>query len=337
MPATTILALLALLGLAATLTQEPAPPPAHSDLVVNVRDVDINALVRDPDGKLVTGLTRDDFTLKQDDVEIPIHYFNGDHDLPLTLGLMVDTSGSQRDNIPDEVHSSEIFLRSMLTRDVDTAFVVRFDSDVTLLSAATANVDHLRAALGHLTDKHPPRAPQPGERRPPGTLLYDAIAATAQQVASKAPGRRALIILTDGIDHGSNIWLQMAIAQSQQADTTVYVILYPNIETYYIKQRIADFQKYMAEHHPDSKMPVPFDLPSDAMQSLAQKTGGRVFLVKKKQSIESVYTEISQELRSQYRIGYVPPSARSGSYHSIQLTPHDAKLRVQARTGYYAP
>jgi VWFA-related protein len=319
--------------------QDAPPPPIDQQTIlqVNVRDVDINALVRDPSGKLLVDLTRDDFQITEDGKPYPIRYFNNDHDLPLALGLMVDTSASQLANIPDEIRSSEVFLSSMLTRPVDTAFLVRFDTEVTLLSPATSDVSKLRTALNLLTHPHAPRPMEPGKTRRPGTLLYDAIAATSQQVAARAPGRRALIILTDGMDNGSNIWLAVAIAQAQRANTAVYVILYSSPEADSIKQRRAKLQANMAMRHPGVILPFPIDVPTEAMQTLAHDTGGRVFPVKKGQSIENIYSEISTELRSQYRIGYVPPPSASGVYHVIRLIPRDPSLVVQTRTRYITP
>jgi len=312
---------LVLLPATAACTQQPAdtpPPPPNADnvLSVQVRVVAVTALVRDSKNQLVNTLNKEDFTLLEDKKPQTLRYFNRDNDLPLMIGLMVDTSGSETPFFDEEAKASGIFLRSMLTRPEDKAFVVRFDTDVLQLQKVTSELPRLEHALTLLQLQHDPRPGRGG-----GTLLWDAVCAAAQQVAGKQPGRRALVVMTDGDDNGSIATLDQAIELSQMADTAVYSVLY-------------------SEDPPEDPFRPHrrFGLSgAEAMQHLSQATGGRYFRVSRDLPIDKIYAQIEQDLRTQYRLGYTPPPSAPNKYHSLEVQAAGKHLKVQARAGYYTP
>jgi len=204
--------------------QEPPPAPQEpvQTLKLTTRIVGVSAVVLDNRGEPVKGLTKDDFVLKQDGKEEEIRYFSQDSDLPLTLVLMVDTSGSQRMFIQDETDASAKFFKAMLTRPTDRAALVQFDYNVLQLQQMTNQLVALENSLGFLSMPHAGPGGAAVPRGGGGTLLYDAIIASSQVELTKERGRRAMVILTDGEDHGSRYNLQQAIAAAQRADVVVY-------------------------------------------------------------------------------------------------------------------
>jgi len=287
--------------------QEPV-----TTLRVVARVVAISAVVKSRDGLAKTGLTKDDFVLKQDGKEVPIQYFSVGSDLPLTIALMVDTSGSQRTFLGDESLASDVFFSTMLGRKEDRAMLVEFDTSVRQLQGLTASASALHLALSGLS----PHASTIG-----GTLLNDAVYVVAKDILAKERGRKAMVILTDGGDNGSRRSLAEAIEQAQRADVQVYSILY---------SAWAGFR--------DSARPSGVDPGLEALQKYSESTGGRVFTVSPKLSLREIFAEIAQDLRLQYELGYTPPrETQPNSYHKLELKAKDKKLSVQARKGFFAP
>jgi VWFA-related protein len=173
-----------------------------------------------------------------------------------------------------------------------------------------------------------------------GTLLYDAVYLASDELMQKQQGRKALILLTDGDDRGSKTSLEHAIESTQRADTLVYCIYFKGEEGGGFSQPTfgrggwnrggvgrSPRSPYPQEQHENGKK---------VLERMARETGGRLFEVSKKQSIDQIYSEIQQELRNQYSIGYTPDrSGSAASYHKIQLTAKEKDRIVQARDGYY--
>src|SRR5271156_1873004 len=226
----------------------PAPAAAGANtpntLSVDARLVNLPVTVRDKKGALVQTLTKDDFSLQVDGHAQVIRYFDKDTNLPLTLGLLVDTSASQRNVIDDERAASSTFLDQMLTTDKDKAFIIQFARDIELLQDITGSRPKLQAALKEI-DTPPPAdgsyvsAPSPtggsgsgngggsaSDRRRAGTTLYDALFLASDELMSKQKGHKAVIILSDGGDRGSKETLAKAIEAAQRADTIVYAIYF---------------------------------------------------------------------------------------------------------------
>jgi len=237
-----ILLLLPLLLSGFMLRAQQAPPaqPSQPDqqetttIKKDVNVVNVLATVRNKQGQLVNNLTKDDFKLEEDGRPQTIRYFAKVTDLPLTLGLLVDTSLSQRHVLEQERTASYTFLEDLLREWKDKAFIVHFDSEVELLQDLTNSRPKLEAALQKL--EVPSRDQSQGGPTPAhmsgGTLLYDAVFLAADELMSKLQGRKALIILSDGVDQGSKTSLNRAIEAAQRSDTLVYTILFADPQAY---------------------------------------------------------------------------------------------------------
>jgi len=346
--------------------QPPAPAAstaaAAATLSVDARLVNLPVVVRDKKGALLQNLTKDDFVLKVDGHPQAIRYFNVDTDLPLTLGLLVDASMSQRDVLDDERVASTAFLEDMLNgpADRDKAFVIQFARQIDLLQDVTSSKPKLQAALKQIdvqaasggsagtgTDSDSGSDGRSGDRGGRahgggGTALYDALFLSSDELMSKIKGRKAVIILSDGVDSGSKETLSSAMEAAQRADTIVYAIYFKGSEP----------NSDRGFHRGDSRgggggYPGgggrPESIPSPdgkkTLQRMADETGGRLFEVSKKESVADIYKEIGEELRAQYRLAFTPDDkTASDGYHKIDLSvaklnPKDTYL--QTRDGYY--
>ncbi len=205
----------------------------------DVNVVNVLATVRNKQGQIVTTLTKDDFRLDDDGKPQTIRYFSKVTDLPLTLGLLVDTSLSQRRLLEQERTASYTFLEDLLREWKDKAFVVHFDMEIELLQDLTNSRPKLEAALQKLEVPDPRQSqtsgsPDPGQTHwgGGGTKLYDAIFLASDEITSKQQGRKALIVLSDGVDEGSKVSLTRAIEAAQRSDTLVYTILFADPQAY---------------------------------------------------------------------------------------------------------
>jgi Ca-activated chloride channel family protein len=263
-------------------------------------------VVRDKSGHPVANLTRDTFSLKQDGKQQQITYFSQGSDLPLTLALMVDTSGSQRAYISDEIAAGKAFFPAMMTRPDDRAVLVQFDSAILQLARLTGDVATLEHALAYLPQSHEDfTGPNRGFR---GTLLYDAICAVSHIELGNQLGRRAMVILTDGGDNGSRFSGKDAIRAAQAADIPIYTVYYSNGGG-----------------------------DEGVLKDLSKQTGGREFSVDSKMTLAEIYASIAADLRLQYEIAYRPPDSKPDKYHKLDLKMSDKNLQVQARDGYFTP
>ena len=323
-----------------------------------VKVVNLFANVRNKAGAIVKDLTKDDFLLDEDGRAQEIRYFSQESDLPLTLGLLVDTSGSQRRLIEEERAASYRFFEQVLRPEKDVAFVIHFDFETELLQDVTASRRLLEKALENLEapaqqrqqQRQPTQQPMPypfpgggGRRRggmgrggPPmgggggggrggGTVLYDAVLLAADELMRKQSGRKALVLLTDGVDTGSKVSLSSAIEAAQRADTLVFSILFEDPEAY-------------GGGFGLGRSRVPMNMPNGkkVLEQISRETGGRLFEVSKKQTLAKVYDEIDEDLRHQYSLGYSPDRTdTAGAYHKIRLTTKQKGLTVQTREGYY--
>lgn len=326
--------------------QKPGPQPTVS---VEVKVVNVYATVRTKKGEIVSDLTKDDFALEEDGRPQAIQYFSRESDLPLDLGLLVDTSGSQRRLLDQERTASSSFVDQVLRVDKDKAFVIHFDREVELLQDLISSREKLQNAIGllgepEMASREPgdsqSESPEEGARRHGswggGTLLYDAVYLASNEIMRHQHGRKALIVLSDGVDRGSRETLASAVEAAQRADTIVYSILFADEEPYGYRGgyggmgmgRHGGRGRFPQEERPDGKK---------ILEQISKATGGRLFQVSKKQPLEQIYASIQEELRSQYSLGYTPDIANSGpGYHKITLTVKPKDLVVQSRAGYYS-
>jgi VWFA-related protein len=291
-------------------------------LKVNVNVVQLFFNVKDKHGALIPNLGKDDFEISEDGSPQTIKYFNAESNLPLTLGIMIDSSGSQRNVIDMEKEVGGAFLRQILT-DKDEAYVISFDISVDLLQDFTRDVHRLQAALNKAkvnvdyTSGGIPGAgggPLPTHNAP-GTLLYDAVYLSAHDMLAKEVGRKAMILLTDGQDEGSRLKIQDAIEAAQKADAIVYVLL------------CADRGFYGG---------IGYSGEGD-MRKLTEQTGGRVINVGNKfDKLKEAFDQIAAELRSQYNVGFTPTNTKlDGTYRKLAIKTKQ-NYKIQARSGYYA-
>jgi VWFA-related protein len=301
-----------------------APPVPQNDtdaptLNVNVNLVNLYFSARDKDG-FITNLAKSDCSINEDKTPQTIKNFTQEKSLPLTIGILLDTSGSQENVLPLEQQSGATFLRDVLTPK-DEAFLISFDINVDLLADYTNRAADIRRALdkakintgagtGSITGNGTPR----------GTLLYDAVFLAANDKLRMEAGRKIIVMLTDGGDQGSQETLKTATEAAQKANAIVYVILIADREFYG-----GGFGINLA------------DSGSRDMEQLARDTGGRVINVGNNgKKLEDAFNQIQEELRTQFLLSYTPTNAKAdGTFRKIDLT-CGKNLKVQTRKGYYA-
>jgi VWFA-related protein len=348
---------------------------AAATITVDVKVVTLPVTVRDKHGKIVRDLTKDDFTLQEDGRPQAIRYFSQEANLPLTLGLLVDTSRSQTNVLDAERNASRSFLDQMLVQDKDKAFLIHFDREVELLQDLTSSREKLQAALELLktpSDRERSKDPNDsddsrsgsGSHHGGGTQLYDAVYLASNELMKKQRGRKALVILSDGVDRGSKTYLEGAIESAQRADTVVYSIYFADShhEDRNEGQRRGGgmgrggggwpgggggwpgggggYPGGGGRGGPGGGQRRPEEPRTDGkkiLERISRETGGRFFEVTKKESVGEIYSSIVEELRTQYSMGYSPDkdSAASG-YHHVQLAVKRKDLTVQTREGYYS-
>ena len=345
-------------------TPDQTPASTAPTIAVDARLVNLPVVVRDKKGALIQNLTKDDFILQVDGKPQTIRYFDKDTNLPLTLGLLVDTSRSQRDVIDEERTASSTFLDQMLTTPKDRAFVMQFAGQTELLQDITSSRPLLQAALKEIdtsSQNSGSSDDNSGGHARGGTTLYDALFLASDELLSKQTGRKAVIILSDGVDRNSKENLVRSIEAAQRADTIIYAIYFKGEEDHsnfpqrnrgggggfpgggggypgggYPGGRGGGYPgggsgrgggNNPTQSHVDGKK---------ILERMAQETGGRLFEVKKSQTVAQIYNQIAEELRAQYRLGYTPTQdAATSGYHQIDLSLHQKGLLIQTRDGYY--
>jgi|HubBroStandDraft_6_1064221.scaffolds.fasta_scaffold55441_2 VWFA-related protein len=279
----------------------------------DVKVANLLATVRDRDGKVVKDLTKDDFVIEEDSRPQTIRYFTRESDLPLTVGLLVDTSRSMQTVFEPERVATVKFLDQVLREDRDLAFVMHFDIGVGVLQGFTSSKEKLAAALAKL--KIP---------KIPSTLLYDAIAKASTDLMKAQGGRKAFILLSDGMDVRSHSSIGAAIEYAQRADTIIYSVLFSHRRI-----RLGRGAGARAARNPRQKGPR-------VMERLARETGGGYFVVSEENPIGKIYAQIEEDLRNQYSIGYTPDRLDGDkNFRKIALTTKRKDLVVRTREGYY--
>ena len=280
--------------------------------------VNVFATVRDKKKQITPTLKKEDFRIFENDQEQKIAFFTAETALPVTLGLLVDTSGSEERRLPAEQEAATRFLNRVL-RKGDEAMVISFDVDVDLLSDFTDDRAQLDRAIRSARINAPqvsmtnpgPLPPESRTRGLRGTAFYDAIwTACGEKLATEA-GRKALVIITDADDQGSKVRVEEAIEAAERTNTVVHILLV---------------------HDPG------YGWRPDIAHKIADATGGRVIEVSSEKRLNEAFDQISEELRAEYTLGYYPTnSARDGTFRKIKVETTDKDLKVLARKGYYAP
>ncbi|HEY7211954.1 MAG TPA: VWA domain-containing protein [Bryobacteraceae bacterium] len=321
--------------LAGAIFAQSVQPPSGADqqpqeptIRVDVDLVNILYTVRTKKGgQLIPNLEKNNFKVYEDGKEQTIQHFSRETDLPLTLGLLIDISASQERLIDIERQAAAAFFSSVI-RKKDEAFLISFGRSTDLLQDYTNSARRLAAALNDLRgDGQMPAAgpvpipntgpvPQIGNAK--GTLLFDAVYLASDEKLKSEVGRKALILITDGDDQGSTYNLRTAVEAAQKSDAIIYSIYYVDRDFY--------MQTGMFGGGGEGDL-----------RKMSAETGGHVFSVDRKHTLDEIFQEIQNELRNQYSIGYVPTNpTRDGSFRHIEIKVDNKDYRVQARSGYYA-
>jgi VWFA-related protein len=345
-------------------------------IAVDVNVVTLPVTVRDKHGEIVKNLSKDDFTLQEDGRAQTIKYFSVEANLPLTLGLLVDTSFSQREALDPERNASRSFLDTMLAQEKDKAFLIHFDREVELLQDLTHSREKLQSALELLKTADPEHGQsndsdsRSGSEHPHrGAMLYDSIFLASNELMNKRAARKAVIVLSDGVDRGSKSSLESAIEAAQRSETVVYSIYFKGQEEHE-KRRDEGMDRGSGRPGSGGGWPgggggwpgggggypgggggspggrrsggqrQPEEPRVDGkkiLERISKETGGRFFEVTKKQLTSDIYASIADELRTQYSLGFTPDKDAAGAgYHHVVLQVKKNDLTVQTREGYYA-
>jgi len=281
-----------------------------------VKVVNVFATVRAKNGEMVRNLAKNDFSLTEDGRQQTIRYFSRQTDLPLTLGLMIDTSLSQQKVLDAERSASVQFLDQVLREGKDQVFITQFDMAVVTRQKLTSSRRELSDALSYVDT---PSRDDLVLERGGGTRLYDAVVRVSRDVMAGQQNRKALIVLSDGVDTGSDANIVDAIDAALRSDTLVFSILFSD-EGYYT------FGPFGASR--DGK---------NALMRLARETGGSFFEVSRKLSLDQIYAAIEDELRSQYSLGFVSDRpVRISEFRKLQLSVREKGLAVLSRDKYWA-
>ena len=343
---------------------EPAKSPANSHAVPTV--VALPVTVRDKHGQIVKDLSKDDFTLLEDGRPQPVTSFSADP-AALTLGLLVDTSPGQREFLEQERNASRNFLDQQLTQEKDKAFLLHFDHEVELLQDLTHNREKMQSALdslrpGEQDDDRRSTTSDDSRQRRPRTQLYDSLYLASSEVLKQQPGRKAVIILSDGVDRGSKTTLESALEAAQRANIVVYTIYFKG-EQERRERRDEGYPGNRGGGYPGGGGPYPGGGPfpggggpypgggrrggdrrpeepkvdgKKILQRFAKQTGGRYFEFSKKESVGDIYASIADELKTRYSLGFAPDKDAAGEgYHHVVLQVKKHDVNVQAPEGYY--
>jgi VWFA-related protein len=287
-----------------------AAPPGQIRVQVNI--VNLFATVRDKHKAIITGLKQDDFQVYEDGQPQEITYFSAESNLPITLGILLDTSGSEYFMLSGEKEAGSRFLARVM-RKGDLAMVMTFDTDVDLLADFTEDRGVLDRAINRAQINAPSggmiaQGPLPSSGSG-GTNFYDAVYLAAHDKLSGEAGRKAVVVLTDAEDTGSKLRLSDAIEAAQRTDTVVHILL-------------------VAADGGDQ----------DVARRLTEDTGGRMIVVRSEKNLEQAFDQISEELRNQYTLGYTPTNKKhDGTYRKIKMEMKNKDYSVLTRRGYYAP
>jgi Ca-activated chloride channel family protein len=299
----------------------------QQSLRVDVRLVNVSATVTDPGGRYIPGLTKDDFVLEEDGVPQAIAHFSQDENIPVSVGIIFDTSGSMQNKLRTAIVAVDRFIRTI--HEDDDIFLMTFSSRTNLRQGFTSDRNKLSKALENINATG-------------STVLYDALKEGLIRIKSGQHQKRALLLITDGRDTSSATRFPEIVQRVRESELLVYALgISP--ATY------AD----PSEHVPFTWPPPLRGAPSrpmrgardavdmDVLETLGNESGGRAFLLSDVligagNNIEKVLSEVAAELRSQYTLGFYPTHPDDGRYHTLSVRTQSG-LSVRARRGYTAP
>ena len=306
----------AVLAVAMAVPALPQDPQSQGPVIRSqVNLVNLFVTVRDKNKRIVTDLKKEDFKLQEDGQDQQIAFFSKEVTLPITLALLLDTSGSEQFMLGSIQDMGGRFLDRVLKKG-DEALVMSFDTDVDLLSDFTDD----RGQLDRAIRKTRINAPMSGGMINPGpvptshitgTAFYDAVYLACNEKLNTEAGRKAIVVVTDAQDEGSKVRIEEAVEAAQRTDTVIHILL------------VAD-PRYGAN--------------SGAAKKMTDETGVRMIVANNEKHLAEAFDQISEELRSQYTLGYYPTNtAHDGKFRKIKVEMGNHDYRVLARKGYYAP
>ena len=284
--------------------QTPAPPTSDTPIVIEVTRVNLLFTVADRKGRFVTNLAKEDFEVVENKKKQEILEFVAETDLPLRIGVLIDTSNSIRERFRFELEAAAEFLNSLIQKERDKGLIISYDTDYSLVTDLTDNTELLSKKLREL---------RPGG----GTAMYDAIMyACREKLALDRPMhkyRRAIVVISDGDDNASKYTRDQALEMAQKSEVVIYSISTNMTRTETEGDKVLKF--------------------------FARETGGQSFFPFKAQDMSQDFENIANELRSQYSILFRPePLITDGLFHAVDLKIKNRPgLIVRARKGYYAP
>ncbi len=296
--------------------QEPRER-VQQPLKIQVGVVNLFVTVRDKHNAIMGDLGKDDFRVFEDGKEQKIQFFSKELDLPLTMGLLVDTSGSMERMLPAEQQTASAFLERVMKKG-DLATLITFDQDADLLVDFTGSIAELERGLSRARINEPFAPVTPStvpDPHPRGTVFYDAVYLVAREKLAQEVGRRAIVVLTDAVDEGSRVRLDEAIEAAQRSDAVVHILLLSDPGWFFTQGSGAG-----------------------VAHKFAEETGGRMIEVRGAKHLDQAFDQLVEELRSQYSLGYYPSnSTHDGHYRKIKVEVTRSDTRILARKGYYAP
>jgi VWFA-related protein len=313
-----VAALTAGLVLAPALPHAAAQEQSQRPLKVQVNLVNLYATVRDKQHRIIPDLTKDDFRIFEDGQQQKVEFFSREINLPITLGILLDTSGSVERLLGAEQETAMRFLQRVM-RKGDITMLINFDLDADLLADFTDDISVLDRAIHRARINAAGPVVTPGTiptRGPKGTVLYDAVYLACREKLAEEAGRKAIVILTDAEDNGSKIKLEGAIEAAQRADTVIHILL-----------------------QSDTGFGFGFGGGGAGVaRKMTNETGGRMIEVRSEKDLQKAFDQLSEELRSQYTLGYTPTNlARDGKFRRVRIETTKSDTKVLARQGYYAP
>lgn len=297
-------------------------PDSSQTLKVQTNLVNVFVTARDKKNAVLTDLKQEDFKIFEDGAEQKVAYFSKDMNLPITLAILIDTSGSMQNILGAEQDAASRFVHTVM-RKKDEALVISFDFDVNLLADFTEDPEVLergihRAQISAVSSGGvvtPGTVPQGNAG---GTNLYDAVYLACHDELAAEAGRKAVVVLSDAEDTGSKLSLKDSIEAAQRSDAVIHFL------------RLSDEPFYF-------RMGMSYSGSSVARQ-MADETGGREVEIRSEKNLESAFSIISEELRSQYVLGYYPTNTKhDGTFRKIKVDVTRPDTKILARKGYYAP
>lgn len=310
--------------------QDPQKPQKKEEeqqtIKIGTQLVNVLFSVQDKQNRYLNDLKQEDLEILENGQPQEIFAFKKEFDLPLTMAILVDVSGSEQYTLPLLKEAGGRFIDSVIRFGKDTAAVLKFEGETTVMQDLSSNPSRIRRGLDQIEFVGPPPSGGFGGTTPPinggsrqgGTSMYDAIVATSADMLARQPGRKTIILITDGEDTTSRMKIGDAIDEALRAEAVIYAI------------GIGDHGRYGVNE--------------GALKKICDATGGRAIIPKSNREMEDAFGQLERDLRQQYLLAYEPKNeAADGSFRKIELklktkTEKEMKdLKVRHRKGYYAP